>query len=63
MGACEIAPRHALTRRCTTAGQSSEITHDTRDGGTGWGAPGVVRVKLPSCGGTTCEGPTALVGS
>ncbi len=26
-------------------------THDTRDGGTGWGAPGVVRVVCRPCGG------------
>ncbi len=27
-------------------GSGEELTHDTRDGGTGWGAPGVVRVRL-----------------
>jgi hypothetical protein len=31
-------------------GSDEEPTHDTRDGGTGWGAPGVVRVELRTYG-------------
>ena len=35
-----------LARRNFDDGPAEQWTHDTRDGGTGWGAPGVVRVEL-----------------
>ena len=37
------------------AGAVPQGIHDTRAGGTGWGAPGVVRVELRLTGKPTCE--------